>query len=356
MQFEDEPLVPGERLPILPGHSSFGRLERVLRAGGFAVTAEIAPPDSANSAEVYKRAALFDGYVDAINATDGSGANCHMSSVGMCSLLCRRGYAMVMQVSARDRNRIAIQGDVLGASAMGVASILCLTGDGVDVGDHPQAKPVFDLDCMSMLSMIRCMRDESRFLSGRKLTVPPPVFLGAAANPFAPPLDYRPLRLAKKAAAGAQFVQTQYCFDIDAFKRYMKAVRDDGTHEKVFILAGVGPLASARSAEWIRSNVPGVHIPDAVIRRLKRAANQAREGVNICIDMIHRIREIEGVHGIHIMAYRQEHRVAEIVGRSGVLDGRRPWQPPADWKDAAWDQGRPTAPDAANSHAMEKVS
>ena len=356
MQFEDEPLVPGERLPILPGHSSFGRLERVLRAGGFAVTAEIAPPDSANPAEVYERAALYDGYVDAMNATDGSGANCHMSSVGMCSLLCRRGYAMVMQVSARDRNRIAIQGDVLGASAMGVASILCLTGDGVDVGDHPQARPVFDLDCMSMLSMIRSMRDESRFLSGRKLTVPPPVFLGAAANPFAPPLDYRPLRLAKKAAAGAQFVQTQYCFDIDGFKRYMKAVRDDGTHEKVFILAGVGPLASARSAEWIRSNVPGVHIPDAVVRRLKGAVDQQREGVNLCIEMIHRIREIEGVHGIHIMAYRQEHWVAEIVERSGVLDGRRPWQPPLDWKNAGWDRVHPALPDAPTRQAMEKVS
>lgn len=356
MQFEDEPLVPGERLPIRPGHSSFGRLERVLRAGGFAVTAEIAPPDSANPAEVYERAALFDGYVDAINATDGSGANCHMSSVGMCSLLCRRGYAMVMQVSARDRNRIAIQGDVLGASAMGVASILCLTGDGVDVGDHPQAKPVFDLDSMSMLSMIRGMRDGASFLSGRKLTEPPPVFLGAAANPFAPPLDYRPLRLAKKAAAGAQFVQTQYCFDLDLFERYMKAVRDDGTHEKVFILAGVGPLASARSAEWIRSNVPGIHIPDAIIRRLKLAADQAREGVNICIDMIHRIREIEGVHGIHIMAYRQEHRVAEIVERSGVLGGRRPWQPAVDWTNPEWDQGHPALPDAPGRQAVEKVS
>ena len=215
MQFEDEPLVPGDPLPIRPGHSSFGRLERVLRAGGFAVTAEIAPPDSANPAEVYERAALFDGYVDAINATDGSGAHCHMSSVGMCSLLTRRGYAMVMQVSARDRNRIAIQGDVLGAAAMGVASILCLTGDGVDVGDHPQAKPVFDVDSLSMLSMLRGMRDDARFLSGRKLTEPPRVFLGAAANPFAPPLDYRPYRLAKKVAAGAQFVQTQYCFDIE---------------------------------------------------------------------------------------------------------------------------------------------
>ncbi len=356
MQFEDEPLVPGDPLPIRPGHSSFGRFERVLRAGGFAVTAEIAPPDSANPADVYERAALYDGYVDAMNATDGSGANCHMSSVGMCSLLTRRGYAMVMQVSARDRNRIAIQGDVLGAAAMGVASILCLTGDGVDVGDHPQAKPVFDLDCMSMLSMIRLMRDESRFLSGRKLTEPPRVFLGAAANPFAPPLDYRPHRLAKKVEAGAQFVQTQYCFDIDAFKRYMAAVRDAGTHEKVFILAGVGPLASARSAEWIRSNVPGVHIPDSIVRRLKGAADQQREGVNVCIDLIHRIRRIEGVHGVHIMAYRQEHRVAEIVERSGVLGGRRPWRPTLDWKSASWDQGHPTVPDVPIKRSVEAVS
>lgn len=356
MQFEDEPLVPGDPLPIRPGHSSFGRLERVLRAGGFAVTAEIAPPDSANPAEVYERAALFDGYVDAINATDGSGANCHMSSVGMCSLLTRRGYAMVMQESARDRNRIAIQGDVLGAAAMGVANILCLTGDGVDVGDHPQAKPVFDVDSMSMLSMLRGMRDDARFLSGRKLTEPPRVFLGAAANPFAPPHDYRPYRLAKKVAAGAQFVQTQYCFDVGMFKRYMAAVHDAGTHEKVFILAGVGPLASARSAEWIRSNVPGIHIPDAVIRRLKGAANQQREGVNICIDMIHRIREVEGVRGIHIMAYRQEHRVAEIVECSGILGGRRPWRPTLDWKNISSAHGNPAVSNARTAQSVEAVS
>ena len=334
MQFEDEPLVPGDPLPIRPGHSSTGRLERVLRAGGFAVTAEIGPPDSADPAEVYELAALYDGYVDAINATDGSGANCHMSSVGMCSLLTRRGYAMVMQASARDRNRIAIQGDVLGAAAMGVANILCLTGDGVEVGDHPQAKPVFDLDSMSMLRMVRGMRDHGRFLSGRKLTRPPRVFLGGAANPFAPPLDYRPCRLAKKVAAGAQFVQTQFCFDIGMFKRYMEAVRDAGTHEKVFILCGVGPLASARSAEWMRSNIPGVHIPDPVIRRLKGAANQQQEGVNICVDMIRRASEIEGVHGIHIMAYRQERLIAEIVERSGVLGGREPWSPFATTKQA----------------------
>jgi methylenetetrahydrofolate reductase (NADPH) len=335
MKFDDEPLVPGHPLPIRPGHYSPGRLERVLRAGAFAVTAEIAPPDSADPNEVYERASLFDGYVDAINATDGSGANCHMSSVGMCALLTRRGYAMVLQVSARDRNRIAIQGDVLGAAAMGVYNILCLTGDGVDVGDHPEAKPVFDVDCMSMLGMVRGMRDDGQFLSGRKLTSPPNVFLGAAANPFAPPLDYRPLRLAKKVAAGAQFVQTQYCFDMDLFRNYMAAVRDAGTHEKVFILAGVGPLASARSAEWIRSNVPGIHIPDAVIQRLKGADNEKEEGVRICVEMINELREIEGVDGVHIMAFRQEHRVGEIVERSGVLDGREPWRPKHDWEELA---------------------
>jgi len=327
MRFDDEPLIPGENLPILPGHVSHGRLERVLRAGAFAITAEIAPPDSADPHEVYERAALFDGYVDAINATDGSGAHCHMSSVGMCSLLTRRGYAMVMQVSARDRNRIAIQGDVLGASAMGVSNILCLTGDSVEVGDHPEAKPVFDLDSMSMLEMLRTMRDEKRFLSGRELTEPPRVFLGAAANPFGPPLDYRPHRLAKKIEAGAQFIQTQYCFDIETFKDYMKVVRDQGSHEKAFILPGVGPLASAKSAEWIRSNVPGVHIPDAIIKRLKDAKDQVEEGINICVDMINELSEIDGVHGVHIMAFRQEHNVAEIVKRSNILGDRVPWRP-----------------------------
>jgi methylenetetrahydrofolate reductase (NADPH) len=326
MRFEDEPEA-GENLPILPGHVSPGRLERVLRAGAFAVTAEIAPPDSADPHVVYERASMFDGFVDAINATDGSGAHCHMSSVGMCALLTRRGYSMVMQVSCRDKNRIAIQGDVLGASAMGVSNILCLTGDGVQSGDHPEAKPVFDMDCMTSLEMLRGMRDNGQFLSGRKLTHPPQVFLGAAINPFAPPYDFRPLRLAKKVAAGAQFVQSQYCFDIGMFKEYMSRVRDMGLHEKVFILPGVGPLASARSAEWIRTNVAGVHIPDAVIKRLKGADDQAQEGTNVCIDMVNELREIEGVAGVHIMAYRQEHRVPEIVEKTGVLDGRRPWHP-----------------------------
>ncbi len=328
MIFEDE--VPGFSLPILPSHSSAGRLERVLRAGKFAVTTEMNPPDSADPEEVYKRAAVFDGYVDAMNSTDGSGANCHMSSVGVCSLLTRIGYSTVMQVSCRDRNRIAIQGDILGGAAMGVANVLCLTGDGVQAGDHPGAKPVFDLGCMSLLRTVHVMRDEQRFLSGRKLTSPPRVFIGAAANPFVPPYDFRPLRLAKKVEAGAQFIQTQYCYDIPRLKEYMAKVRELGLHEKVFILVGVGPLASARAALWIRENVPGVHIPDAIINRLKGAQKQKLEGKQLCIDLIQEVREIEGIHGVHVMAYRQEETVAEIIDSSGVLEGRVPWYPNRD--------------------------
>jgi 5,10-methylenetetrahydrofolate reductase len=318
----------GVHLPLdpLPGHSSLGRLERVLRRGEFAVTAELNPPDSANPEDVYQRAAVFDGWVDGINAVDASGANCHMSSVGICALLTRMGYAPIMQIACRDKNRIAIQGDVLGAAAMGVANILCLTGDGVQAGDQPGAKPVFDLDCMSLLETVRTMRDNGKFLSGRKLTTPPAVFLGAAINPFAPPYDFRPMRLAKKIAAGAQFVQSQYCFDVPMFRTYMQRVRDLGLAEKCFILAGVGPLASAKTARWIRSNVPGIHIPDAVIERLEGAADQKKEGKRLCIDIINEVKEIPGVSGVHVMAYRQEEYVAEIVAESGVLKGRQPWK------------------------------
>ena len=329
MEQRNVDLSPAELLPILPGHSSPGRFERVLRAGKFAVTTELAPPDSADPAQVYERASVFDGYVDAINATDGSGAHCHMSSVAVCGLLTRAGYSPIMQISCRDKNRIAVQGDILGASAMGVANILCLSGDGVESGDHPQAKPVFDLDCMSLLQIGRKMRDESIFESGRKLDLAPAVFLGAAANPFAPPFEFRADRLAKKIAAGAQFIQTQYCYDIDLLKSYMQRVRDLGLNEKVFILVGVGPLASAKTADWIRKNVPGVHIPDDVIKRLAGAENQKAEGVRLCIDMIQQASEIEGISGCHIMAYRQEHAVPEIVEQSGILSRRNRRQPPA---------------------------
>jgi methylenetetrahydrofolate reductase (NADPH) len=329
MRFDDEP-VPGYPLPILPGHVSPGRFERVLRAGGFTVTSELAPPDSADPDDVYKRARVFDGYVDAINATDGSGANCHMSSLGVCALLTRVGYAPIMQISCRDKNRIAIQGDILGGSAMGVCNILCLTGDGVQAGDHPQAKPVFDLDCVSLLDIARTLRDEHRFQSGRKITYAPRVFLGAAENPCAPPFDWRPHRLAKKIAAGAQFIQTQYVYDTQRLRQFMTRIDDLGLLGKIFILVGVGPLRSAKAATWMRDNVPGLFIPDAMIQRMQGAQNQASEGRNICVELIQEVRELKGVHGVHLMAYRQEESVAEVIQRSGVLGGRVPWYPGRD--------------------------
>jgi methylenetetrahydrofolate reductase (NADPH) len=329
MRFDDEP-VPGYPLPILPGHTSPGRFERVLRAGAFAVTTELAPPDSADPEEVYQRARVFDGYVDAINATDGSGANCHMSSLAVCALLTRIGYAPIMQISCRDKNRIAIQGDILGGAAMGVCNMLCLTGDGVQAGDHPQAKPVFDLDCVSLLDIARTLRDDHHFQSGRKITFAPRVFFGAAENPCALPHAWRAQRLAKKVAAGAQFIQTQYVYDLGMLRAFMEQVEALGLFGKVFILVGVGPLRSAKTAEWMRKNVPGMHVPDALIERLRGAQDQAREGRNICIENIQEIREIRGVSGVHIMAYRQEESVAEIVERAGILQGRMPWYPERD--------------------------
>jgi len=326
MKIVDQP-VPGYPHPVPAGHSSPGRLEAMLRSGQFVVTSELAPPDSADPGMVYERAAIFDGYVDAINATDGSGAHCHMGSLAVCALLTRLGYALIQQISCRDKNRIAIQGDILGGAAMGVCNMLCLSGDGVQTGDHPEAKPVFDLDCMSLLEIARTMRDKSTFQSGRTLTDPPKVFLGAAANPFVEPYDWRPLRLAKKIAAGAQFVQTQYCYDVPRLREYMSRVRDLGLSDKVFIIVGVGPIASARTGDWIRKNVPGVYIPDSVIDRLKGAQDQKAEGQSLCVELIQEIREIEGVDGVHIMAYRQEHAVPDIVKRSGVLEGRTTWHP-----------------------------
>jgi methylenetetrahydrofolate reductase (NADPH) len=323
---ENEP-VPGYPLPILPGHTSPGRLERVLRAGHFAITSELAPPDSADPQEVYRRARVFDRYVDAINATDGSGANCHMSSLAVCALLTRVGYAPVMQISCRDRNRIAIQGDILGGAAMGVCNLLCLSGDGVQAGDHPQALPVFDLDSVSLLLTARTLRDEQRFLSGRKITCAPRVLLGAAENPCAQPLEWRAQRLAKKVQAGAQFIQTQYCYDVRLLRSFMRRIEDLELTGRVFILVGVGPLRSAKAAEWMRSHVPGLHIPDAVIERMAGASDAAREGRQLCIDLIQEIRTIAGVSGIHLMAYRQEESVAEIIDRSGILGGRVPWYP-----------------------------
>jgi len=277
-----------------PLHAN-SRLERVLRSGRFAVTAELNAPDSANPEDLYKNALVLAEVCDGINATDGSGANCHMSSLACCALLTQAGYEPILQIGCRDRNRIA--------------------------GDQPQAKRVFDFDCVHLLRTAQIMRDKGHFLSGRKLTTPPKLFLGAASNPFVPPFEWRPLRLAKKAEAGASFVQTQYCYDIPRLKAFMDQVRDMGLHEKVYILVGVGPLRSEKVAEFMRTQVPGVWIPDEVVDRLAKTPKKQKteEGKKICIELIQQVREIEGVHGVHIMAYRQEKTVAEIVHRSGLL-------------------------------------
>jgi len=212
---------------------------------------------------------------------------------------------------------------VLGAAAMGVQNILCLTGDGVQAGDQPAAKPVFDFDSTSLLECITTMRDKKHFLSGRKLTTPPRVFLGAAANPFAPPYEYRAVHIAKKIAAGAQFIQTQYCFDVPLLRKFMDKVREQGLHQKAFFLIGVGPLPSAKTARWMKNNVPGVHIPEAIIERMEKAKDQRAEGKQLAIDLIQEIKEIEGVSGVHVMAYRQEEFVNEIIQASGVMRNRQ---------------------------------
>ncbi|MEZ5767219.1 MAG: methylenetetrahydrofolate reductase [Paracoccaceae bacterium] len=300
------------------GMVSGSLLERALRAGHFAVTSELNPPDSADPEDVFAAAEPLAAVTDAINATDASGANCHMSSIGICGLLTRRGLGTVYQISCRDRNRIAIQGDVLGAAAMGVRNVLCLTGDDVGAGDQPGAKPVFDLDSVSTIRTIRTMRDEGVFLSGRKITKPPHLFIGAAENPCVDPVEWRPERLAKKVEAGAEFIQTNYIFDMPRFEAFMTRVRDLGLDRKVYILAGVGPLASGKAARWMRSNVPGIHIPDAVIERMEKAEKPGDEGRKICVELIQQIREIAGVAGVHIMAYRREHLVADIVEEAGI--------------------------------------
>ena len=297
------------------------RLERVLRSGRFAVTAELNPPDSADPEDVYKAALVLSTVCDAINAVDASGAHCHMSSVAICALLVRAGYEPVFQVSCRDRNRIAIQGDLLGAAAMGVRNVLCITGDDVTVGDQPEARRVFDFDSIQLLQTARIMRDQGMFLSGRQLTTAPRLFLGAAANPFAPPFAWRPHRLAKKIAAGANFIQTQYCFDVSRFQEFMHQARDLGLPEKAYILVGVGPLRSEKAAEFMLNKVPGVHIPDTIINRLRQtpAQDKQKEGKRICIEIIQQVREIVGVAGVHVMAYRQEELVAEIIEEAGLL-------------------------------------
>ncbi len=295
-----------------------GRFESALRAGKFVVTAEVSPPDSADPQDVVMAAQILGRYADALNVTDGSGANCHISSTAACTILSNAGYEVIFQMSCRDRNRIAMQGELLGASALGLHNVLCLTGDDVTAGDHPQAKRVFDMDSMQLIQTARIMRDEGIFLSGRKLSAKPSFFLGGADNPFVEPFEFRPLRLAKKIQAGAEFFQSQYCFDVERLKSHMQKVCELGLHEKAFFIIGVGPLRSEKTAEFLRTKVPGVRVPESVVERMRKAQDKRAEGKKICVEIIQQVREIQGVTGIHMMAYKQEEAGAEILEEVGL--------------------------------------
>jgi 5,10-methylenetetrahydrofolate reductase len=295
-----------------------GPFEAACRAGRFVVTAEITPPDSADGEELLARARPLRGLVDALNVTDGAGAHCHMSSLAAAVLLARDAHQPVFQIACRDRNRIAMQADIVGAAALGIANLLCITGDHVRTGDHPQARPVFDLDAVSLLEIARGMRDSGTYASGRKLAARPNLFLGASANPFAPPYEERVYNLERKLAAGAQFIQSQYCLDVPRLEAFLARVRDRGLEGRFQLIVGTGPLVSARLARWMVEHVPGVHIPERLVRRLEQAADPVREGVRICLETIERLRALRGVAGVHLIAHRREPLIAEIIDRASL--------------------------------------
>ncbi len=294
-------------------------LERVLREGHFAVTCEIGPPKSADGDVVRQKARLIRGFVDAANITDCQTAIVRMSSIASGVLVMQEGVEPVIQMTCRDRNRIAIQADLLGAAALGIKNLLCLTGDHQKFGNHPEAKGVFDLDSIQLLDMVRRMRDEKRFQCGEEIkgkTVE--FFLGAAANPFADPFEFRVHRLAKKVAAGAQFIQTQIVYNLERFRKFMEMARDLGLTEKVYILAGITPPKSYGMARYMKYFVPGLDVPDEILKRLKDAKDKREEGIQIAVEIIEQVREIPGIAGVHIMAIEWEEAVPEIVKRAGL--------------------------------------
>jgi methylenetetrahydrofolate reductase (NADPH) len=297
------------------------QLARRLAAGQFVVTAELSPPRSAQLESVAHEIDVLRGYVDAANVTDNQAANVRMSSLAVSITLVQRGLEPVMQVTCRDRNRLAIQSDLLGASAYGIRNLLCLTGDHGRWGDHPAALNVWDMDSIHLLRMVRNMVDGPCYENGRPIPkVAPRLFIGGAANPFAPPYEYRPMRLAKKVAAGACFVQTQIIYNVGRFEEYMARVRDLGLHERVHIIAGVAPIRSAGGARFMAENVAGMDVPQAIVDRMAKTprAAQPAEGVEICLEVIEQVRGVEGVAGIHITAINWAEIVPEIVRRAGL--------------------------------------
>jgi methylenetetrahydrofolate reductase (NADPH) len=300
--------------------STESNLERVLKSGAFAVTSECGPPRGADIEVVKKKGAFLKDAVDAVNVTDNQTSVVRMSSIAASVILKEMGFDPVMQMVCRDRNRIAMQSDILGASALGLNNILCLSGDHQRFGDHPQAKNVYDIDSMQLIQCVKRLRDEGTFLSGEEVKGRPNMFIGCAENPFADPFDIRAMRLAKKAAAGAEFVQTQCIFNVDKFEKWMEMVRDLGVHEKIYILAGITPMKSIGMARYMKTSVPGMDVPEEMIDRLKGVPKEqvAEEGIKMCVEMIERVRSIKGVAGVHIMAIEWEQKVLEIVKAAGL--------------------------------------
>lgn len=297
-------------------------LKRVLDSGAFAVTSECGPPRNADRDAIIKKGMILKKYVDAVNVTDNQTAIVRMSSISAAAILKSVGIDPVFQMVARDRNRIAIQSDVLGASALGVSNMLCLSGDHQKFGNQPQAKNVFDIDSMQMLKTVSDMTNNGKFIGDDYvMETPPSIYAGAAENPFGDPFEYRVLRLEKKIDSGAQFIQTQCIFNIEKFAKWMKEVRKRGLHKKVHILAGVTPLKSAGMAKYMRDKVAGMDVPDDVIKRMEKfkGAEARAEGIKICVETIKKLRKMEGIAGVHIMAIEWEEAVPEIVEQAGLL-------------------------------------
>jgi len=296
------------------------KLEKVLASGNLAVTSECGPPRGALPEKVREKAEMLRGYVDAVNVTDNQTAMVRMSSFAACVIIKQMGLDPILQMVTRDRNRLAMQADIIGAYSHGIDTMLCLSGDHPNFGDHPQAINVHDIDSIQMVQMVRTMREEGTFQGGDDILNPPKMFIGAAANPFADPFELRVARLAKKATAGTDFVQTQCIYNLDKFETWMKGVVDRGLHEKVAVLAGITPMKTAGMARYMKNKVPGMDVPDEIVDRMAGVPKekQAEEGIKICVESIERLKQVKGVAGFHIMAIEWEQKVPEIVERAGL--------------------------------------
>jgi methylenetetrahydrofolate reductase (NADPH) len=296
------------------------KLEKILAAGHLAVTSECGPPRGSDPEVIRKKAEMIKNHVDAINVTDNQTSMTRLCSLASCIHLRLAGLEPILQMVTRDRNRIALQSDILGAASFDIHNILCLSGDHQSFGDCAQGQNVHDVDSMQLLQTVRCMCDEGKFLGGDEIKRPPKMFAGAAANPFADPYEIRVPRLAKKVAAGAEFIQTQCIYNLDKFEDWIARARDRGLTEKVYILAGLTPMKSVGMARYMKNRVPGMDVPDEIVKRLGDTPKekQAEEGIKICVEAVQRLKEVEGLAGFHIMAIEWEEKVPEIVEAAGL--------------------------------------